>query len=425
MIYLLKEFPAHGEDCKGKMSDINDSSFIAPSKIRSEIERLSKECLAFNSESNNTEIKKNRLTAKATLANIVVICSFDESSNNRNSNNGIDNLVAELAVSHPSRFFLIHIAQNQKDKIKSQVKRRLIENKFEKNIYSEEIHLYVKPDSISLTKNILLSNFIPDIEIIFLELFSGEVKNYRNIIFDTFKDITNQYISLEPLSSIEDTEKKTNSKKLSPSFKSLLLAQLGRWRNIIADQFETKEAQNLVDKITDIYVNYSEEPKSEFDSANLPTEALTLSSWILYCLKLKAEKIISDLSNELIIECSSKSNKKLKLHLKKSNLKGFINISQVKFEMNITSKTNFSSSCLFNSETNTIEISSSGSGEADISEDLSKENLSSTVCEFYYRRCLIKKEKISDTIIKLIRSDDQDNIYDKYQGLINLILPTN
>jgi hypothetical protein len=276
---------------------------VSPSSIRSELDRLRKESDTSRPDPGSST---GQGTIRATLSNIIILAPH--TPHHQDTDCPISECIENLAGMHPSRFFVVYAGSELQEPLLTEITSRELSGTEAETVQTEEIHISVHPDSLHIIKNLILSHLVPDIETICLEISGVREHPFRTQILETLKDLIDTCISYAPsrlLTGSKTVSSETYCKPLN--YKYLCWPLLEKWRLLISEQYDSQEAQNLIENISDIWISFSENPEN---NASVPDEALTLAAWILSSLKLFPNTIIESDSAETRIACTSTSKQK-------------------------------------------------------------------------------------------------------------------
>lgn len=391
-----------------------ETTVVPPSRIGSELDRLRKESVRISSGNNGSE--KIGGTIRATLSNLIILTEAREQGGKTPENSMISQCIEKLALLHPSRFFVICVDSNLSQSLRTEIHSRTIKGTSGAITQTEEIHISVHPDSLKLLKNIILAHLVPDIETICLELSNMELLSYREQLLHVVKELIDTSISYAPYRFTESRKPQSEKEPYtSPAFRDICWSLLGKWRMLISEQYDSQEAQKLIEKISDIHIIYT---NNQEENSNIPDEAISLAAWLLSSLKLFPNTKHEITRNEIQVTCTStaKMKSQVTLHLSGVPKKGLSRISQVKIEMKLSPESSFATSCTYLPSIESIEVTSGGKGEADDTRSISGET-----CEFYFRRCSVQQISISEAALELIRGEKPADLFEEFEKLKSLL----
>lgn len=380
---------------------------VKPAHIGAELERMRKSLSSSLLDNSKNSSKNSNSSIRATLSNMIILVPSIE--DHQSACDSISECIEGLATSHPSRFFIIEIDKNLKHPLTTSVKGRELKNPSGTLLQTEEIHISIHPDSLSLIKNLILSHLIPDIETIYLEISTGS-HPFRKVLLEALSECIDTCITYAPDKEIEKSS--TSLKKIDHKY--ICWPLLSKWRSLISEQYDSPETQKMVEKISDIFITFTQ---NDSETSKIPDEALALSSWMISSLHAFPNAVDRDEENRTSITCTSttKNKTELKVHFQPYTKKSFSGVSQVRIVMQLSDRSSFETSCTYLPSIESIEVTSSGKGEA-----LDEPSKPGDTCEFYFRRTSIQQKKTSEAILELIRGEETLDVHEVFQKLKNL-----
>jgi glucose-6-phosphate dehydrogenase assembly protein OpcA len=147
---------------------------VLPAKLDEELERIRREAAQLD---RNRELKESGAAAprlRTTLANLIMFVSRHGWSV---ADQTIDQLITELCVSHPSRFFVVTYACDGvaarclcEGKVQTAVSSRCVLTNSGTHVCSEEVYINVRPKSLPVVSNLLLSLLVPHVSTVIMML---------------------------------------------------------------------------------------------------------------------------------------------------------------------------------------------------------------------------------------------------------------
>lgn len=341
--------------------------------IAGHLEKLKKDL--YKSSSNETP------KVRATLSNFILLCGNKDSV----SKERIENLLSQVSKLHPSRFFVIYLADDAATPLSCTVNAREFKGASGFSLQTEEISLIVNRAGLGLIKNLVLSHLVPDIETIMVAPWTASDSDELNELVTNLLPIVDSYICDAPSVALE---KFIHSNLNNFQTKFLSWTRTNKWRNAITEQFDSTFAQDSLKRLDRIVIHQTGESQDE---------ALFLASWILDSLKLSLKSdSMKAIKDGFEVKLESLGNSSPTLEILKIAKVGLHGISKISFSMKGEKGNSYSIVSHYDSEKNSMEISTFG--DHNLGEDQAHET-----CEFYVRRINCELISEGELIVKLVR----------------------
>ncbi|OVE80224.1 hypothetical protein BVY02_00945 [bacterium J17] len=302
---------------------------VLPSEIQSELKKIWRQAAEAEKDIDFATDKKFHTRVKATLSNILALTTIDQPST---SPEVLSQIVRALAIKHPSRFFLLELAEsgNKITGLRTAVSSQCVLAQSGAHICSEEVYIATSPSREKDTTNLVLSLLSPDAQSIFLmlcdpaissaapsnkvghtaseqratefTLLSSELERLSDLIvldsriFSSYhssmaqvdlmeKNFSSQGQEIELFSSYGNSG---NSRSFKQKIRDLNWIRIKRWQKLIAEQFRSKVVSNSLPQLEQITIECNLN-KPELELGNIPSKALLILSWIAESLDMTVE----------------------------------------------------------------------------------------------------------------------------------------
>lgn len=250
---------------------------VPVSHVGSEIEKIRRASIT----------NKKDPTVRATLANVIFVREPEDSSLDK---------IHILAKNLPSRFFVLTIDPKLSSTIRTYVGSHTVENASGQKIQTEEILITVSPDAINRVPNVILSQLVPDIDVILVDCESSEASEIYSNLLDLLFPLSNIYLmkSIDEASISQVREyNKNHGNQVSVRCWSIPL--ITKWCSLISEQFNSEYVLASLTHLHTIRIKCSvstieDAPLSLFHDTCIncvPVDVNLLLSWIEKSLKLK------------------------------------------------------------------------------------------------------------------------------------------
>lgn len=309
------------------VSLIDDGKLVVkPGTIAGELEKIRRMAADQDSRTEAAAGGSAAPRVKATLSNLVVLTSSARPGGITAANKRqLDDLITDVCIQHPSRFFIIEYQGDLSDPqlythgVRTAVSSRCVLTNSGAHVCSEEIYVGVASAGIAAVPNLLISLFAPDVEVILLMLgdaeyadegFESLLKAVRPVcsavVYDSAKFVDfaegvfgTVGIRGEPGSLKLATQ--SDSRTAIPRARDINYRRLRRFRELIAEGFEgDRFAATAVEKVV---IGFSAGPET-FTSDRVPGEAFVIGGWIASCLGWSPGLSRSKIPGGLLVQCS-------------------------------------------------------------------------------------------------------------------------
>lgn len=267
----------------------------SPSKIEAALQQLS-------SAVTGPDSSEAAPTVKSRQANFVIL--VDTSVGGPLALKVLNDTIARIASKQLYRFFVLNFdsSQGSEDRLDAAVNSRQLKLDSGMFISSEEIYLTFGAGRVKSIKNLLLSLYVPDVEIIVLALTPNEILN-QNEFFPLFKEIVASADKvLYDSEYLPKGASRTQLCKLSPILElrgdheegtgvwDLSWMRTRRWRILVAESFESQELLAVLPQLERVTISELVPPQETDRPEPLP-KCLLLAGWILSRLGISAESV--------------------------------------------------------------------------------------------------------------------------------------
>ncbi len=301
---------------------------VKPGNIAGELEKIRRMAADQDSRSDAAAGGSAAPRVKATLSNLVLLTSSAQpggiSATNRKL---IDDLITDVCIQHPSRFFVIEYQGSAADPqlythgVRTAVSSRCVLTNSGAHVCSEEIYIGVTQEGIAAIPNLLISLFAPDVEVILLMLGDGQydgdgfaslLKSVRPVCsavvydsakFANFADGVLGTVGLRGEPGSLKLATQSDSRTAIPRPRDIAYRRLRRWRELIAEGFEADRFAGAAQGVEKVVIGYSVGPEGRA-SDRVPGEAFVMGGWIASCLGWSPGLSSSKLPGGLLVQCS-------------------------------------------------------------------------------------------------------------------------
>ena len=276
------------------MNALFEQPVISPTKIESAL---------FQAAAASRGLKRPDGTpvVKSSLANFIILA---DTTGGVETEKLLSGLIESFCVQHPSRFFVLQFDSSAAyaDKLDAAVNSRQVKLESGISISSEEIYLRVGTNRAGNIKNLLLSLYVPDVEIIVLAM-SPSIVTSRGEFFPVFQEIVSsadkviydsEYVPKgfvrEPLCRLSSLHGLRPVDDQGNGVWDLSWMRTRRWRGLIAESFESPELLEALPRLQSLTISesvsaaYAKCPESF-------TESMLLGGWVLSRLGIGAESV--------------------------------------------------------------------------------------------------------------------------------------
>ena len=280
------------------------SNIVKPSEISSEFEKLRR----INPHQKGE--KSSNSLVRATLSNVIFLISAEEEKFNAD----IDSLIVHLGKNHPSRFFIVSVDEKQNDAVQTKIVSRPIENASGQNIQSEELYISINPTALSRVPNLILSQLVPDIEIILVESENYGVLDGEKFLREKLLEVADIYVSRNSGTLLTDL------RPINPkcSFRSWSYPTVSKWCSLISEQFNPAQVLDCLPDLNKVAIvvaanaiNFEKVKSDKHLETGVASDLICFLSWILKSLNLQLSGL-SKHKDSLIINCNATSDSCLK-----------------------------------------------------------------------------------------------------------------
>ncbi len=311
---------------------------VPAGSLSKEIDRIRREASELDAEKEALLSGKAAPRVHATLSNLIILVSEQAPSV---SEEVIEDLLTNLCVSHPSRFFLVKY--DEKAEMATAVSSRCVLANSGKHICSEEIFVTVGAEKYSPVPNLLLSLLVPDIQTVvlllcdptaegstatnpdgFSGLFDGLASMSDVIVYDSslFTQFAEGYRRVE---QVRDLEPK-------PGFQGTIVrdanwARLRRWQELIVSQFS---AQCFVEDARNVQTMRFHQSG---DTTRVAAEAILLAGWCAGNRGWNCDSIESRDDTKIVLSCRNASDNPTSIEFVLDKSEGVAALQQVEIEV--------------------------------------------------------------------------------------------
>ncbi len=298
---------------------IQGKTKVPPAKIVGELERIRREAAALDAEKEALASGEAAPRVRSTLSNLVLLVFEDEPGIGKST---VEDLITELCVAFPSRFFIAGFSQERGGEsdsvLDTAVSSRCVLTNSGMHVCSEEVYVSVHPDSVDLVPNLLLSLLIPDVETILLVLGdpgavasdSHAAEAFTKLLagLDSVSDRVEYDSAFFRDYALSHTRLCVDGSENSPARRDLNWSRMSKWRSLLAEQFDSEGGEGIMDGVSSFRLSTSV-AQDQFSLGRPGSDVLLFLGWCLSCLGWKATgaKLHKD-SNELELTVSDDSN---------------------------------------------------------------------------------------------------------------------
>ena len=283
----------------------SNSQEVPPNAIERELVRIWREAA-----STDTAEGSSTSRIRAILANCVIIVrSYQEQKA------VLEELITELSISHPSRFFIISLNTDGDANVRTGVSSRCVLTRAGKHICTEEIYIESKCSELSVTPNLVRSLLVADLPVVGIvlddlkEVQASEVESCRHdyselvsrlaplfdrLIYDssTFHGYAQNVAAVLALyqTNMDRLSSCTGVEHPLSYVRDLNWTRLARWRALVAEQFDSPLFANATEFISSIRVYTNESPDSII-AGKISSDALLFAGWFMHSLGLEPGKM--------------------------------------------------------------------------------------------------------------------------------------
>ena len=312
------------------VSLIDDSKLtVKPGNIAGELEKIRRMAADQDSRSDAAAGGSAAPRVKATLSNLVLLTSSAGPGGISPADRRlVDDLITDVCIQHPSRFFVVEYQGDAKADTSSYqhgiltaVSSRCVLTNSGAHVCSEEIYIGVSRQGIAAIPNLLISLFAPDVDVILLMLgdadreddgFGSLLKAVRPVcsavVYDSskFADFAEGVWGTVGLRGEPGSLKlatQSDSRTSIPRPRDINYRRLRRWRELLAEGFEGDRFASASAAVERVIIRFScgTEPK---DNGRIPGEAFVIAGWIAACLGWSPGLSRSKIPGGMAVQCS-------------------------------------------------------------------------------------------------------------------------
>lgn len=301
----------------------NGRHAVSPELLEKELVKIWRAAAA---EDSKTETQGGasevRPRIRATLSNLVLVVSGEHPEKERKR---IDELVTEICITHPSRFFIVqlmpsgHSKKSKMDKqeifLETSVSSRCVLARSGEHVCSEEIYISTNEDSIAALPNLLLSLFVADVDIIVAALGGGEQESYSRALQKLTSGLgahLSRFVfdSADSVSFFCGSECMQGERGLKSKLYDLNWHRLERWRGLIAEQFNAASFSDAADSLLVVRLEsvcgVAGESSQCSQGEAVSGEALLVAAWLMERMSWREEGVQSlPNASGKVLECKS------------------------------------------------------------------------------------------------------------------------
>jgi glucose-6-phosphate dehydrogenase assembly protein OpcA len=278
---------------------IQGKTKVPPAKIVGELERIRREAAALDSEKEALASGEAAPRVRSTLSNLVLLVFEDEPSIGKST---VENLITELCVAFPSRFFVAGFSQNRGDEsdsvLDTAVSSRCVLTNSGMHVCSEEVYVSVHPGSVDLVPNLLLSLLIPDVETILLVLGdpgsvpsdSDAAQAFKKLLtgLDSVSDRVEYDSAFFRDYALSHRQLFDDDAQGSTARRDLNWSRMAKWRSLLAEQFDSEGGEGIADGVSKFRLSTSVAPE-QFLLGRPGSDVLLFLGWCFSCLDWTVE----------------------------------------------------------------------------------------------------------------------------------------
>jgi len=285
---------------------------VKPTQVETELEKIRSDAAKQDAAREAQATGSASARARATLSNLIIL---NASRSSERVDEAIDKLIDELCIAYPSRFFIVDANLGEDaggTGIATAVSSRCFLTDSGAHVCSEEIYVSVEKKSVSLVKNLLVSLFAPDVDVVLLVL-GDLVRNDPQRSFETLLSALGPMCervvydsgqfheydkSLFLLSNVSDGQ----FEKLS----DVNWKRTRRWRALISEGFDAERLSDTSMRISRVSL-FCRSSREDLQAGRVPADALLIAAWL--CVSL-GESEIKRCANKdsLLLEAAKNSN---------------------------------------------------------------------------------------------------------------------
>ena len=275
---------------------------VSADKVPSELARVWRESAKADAKEEKLETGVDTpARVKTILSNMVILLARDQYESLQGD---LNSLIAELCVSHPARFFITILSDEEGKGIKSSVSSRCVLARNGKHVCSEEIFLHVPKNFYAAVPNLWMSLEVADVStsVVTFGTYQGIARDNLGDIFKSFsaevdlficdsKNFSNFASEYEFVESIfpvlpaqafgEGYIPEIGLPEIARSqmrVRDLSWGRFSRIRQLISDQFESEEFRDSISKIKAVELKVPSDLSGS--ERKVCAEALLLGGWI-------------------------------------------------------------------------------------------------------------------------------------------------
>ncbi|MCB0325871.1 MAG: glucose-6-phosphate dehydrogenase assembly protein OpcA, partial [Bdellovibrionales bacterium] len=281
---------------------------VPPNDVRSELARIWSETAERDTASGGADAADRGTRVRSTLSNLLLVTDL---SGDSAAGKAVDSLITELAISFPSRFFIINSNSHlgEQDALQTGVSSRCVLASNGSHVCSEEIYIDVAPKRVDLLPSLVLNLLVADVRADLVLLGSSCIASADSPGFNivrALQDVGDRIVYdsacfANPVETwkllFSDMQGATDLRKGSSfgasegaavnewRFRDVNWRRLRRWRTLVREVFDKP---SLLDALPQLQTVELEMGGTASAASNaIPADGLLLAAWIANSLQLQ------------------------------------------------------------------------------------------------------------------------------------------
>ncbi len=289
------------------LTQLYGKPLVKPGNIETELEKIYSAAASQDAAEEKAATGAAAPRTKATLSNLVLI---NTSASTDEVDASINNLIDKLCESYPSRFFVLDAnlpagASPGGTGVATAVSSRCFLAESGAHVCSEEIYMSVENRALPLVKNLLMSLFAPDVDVVVVLLGDAAVSEHAESvekILSALLPVANRIVyDSSGFREYGRTLRLLATAGRESSAAYDLNATLGKladvnwrrtrqWRSMISESFNAERLAEAAPKMNRLSLVCQRTP-AELQAGKIPPDALLLAGWVATSLgkSLQAE----------------------------------------------------------------------------------------------------------------------------------------
>lgn len=299
---------------------------VPPARLGEELEHIRREAAKLDAEQELKETGRSTPRLRTTLANLIIFVSRHGWSV---TDGAIDKLITELCISHPSRFFVVTYACDGaaaqclcEGKVTTAVSSRCVLADSGAHICSEEVYINVRPKSLPVVSNLLLSLLVPNVNTVLIMLCDPARKllgcwheNAEQRYITLVRSIAKECSLLVYDSLLFDNYGESLAALLQENGTSVLpgrecahydlnWGRIEKWRALVTEQFDAERMSSAVGNIKELRF-VSSRRVGQREERHCSSEALLLAGWFMARLGWEAVDAQQQPGEAVAVSCQA------------------------------------------------------------------------------------------------------------------------